>query len=411
MSCLSSKFLFKMIRIIPFFLASPFLSLIYALAKLKGQSLKWVIILVVSFLGYTTTSIGDLERYESRFYSVQDEGLYSLLKSYVTVSIPDLYADLMALIVGGFGGGHHTYFALMFGIFSFLLISAIVDLLKFTNARFYSWGIALILGLCLLYSIRNFYSLRFYTGGIYYLFVMIRYLINGKRVYFFLSFLAPVFHFSLIILSVVSALTILVKNKTLIAALIALASFAVNQQFLIANVSSNYTGALEGTVLEKRYNGYASEEGKEKMDKRYEKRNNSFNWKASSLLLFQNALHGLVVIFVFVYYFIFKLRYGKNYFNGMWSFVFLLLFAVNIMSNVSNGDRFVLLFDFMGYGLLIWVYYFGNATSALSLVTLRMMGVFVLIIGLMQLYAANILFTWDFFVLNYPLAVFNNLFD
>lgn len=379
------------------FLIWPFLSLLIGVFSFGKSYSKSLLTLVFSFIGYTCESEGDLSKYERKFYVFKSSSFSELIEAYSTLSKVDVYIDILSMLVGLFSASHHVFFAVLFGVFGYLLVSIVLWIYKRTPHKIHSYYIFVFLGFCLFYSIRSVISVRFYTGGLFFIYMMLKYMETQKMKYLYLSLLSPLFHFAHGATVLAGLCFFFLKKRIHLAMLIAVISFFVTQSAVTGLLKDNLS-VVNSETLEMKYKAYASEDGQERMNKRYEMRNQNYNWKAKSLENIRSTLLFLIPIGLLLLYI--NKNMVTDFYLGRYLFVFtLILFALsNVMLNISNGDRYIYLYGFLALGLFhLFVSKFKGGSKFLFIV----IGALGCVYGVMAIYASNPLFTSSFLFGNY----------
>ena len=385
------------------FLIWPFATLLVALKNYRKPIARPIFVLAISFLGFTASSEGDLDRYKSSFYAFQNQNFGTILRSFFDLTSSDIYVDILAFTTGFFFNSHHVYFAFLFGIFAYLLSGVIVKFLDLLPQKLPSLTLLLLIGFVLFYSIRSIISVRFYTGGLFYLLMMMNYLSTGNKKFIIYSFFAPLFHYGLALVVLAGPLFLLFKNKFTPALILVIASFAIGQSTVVGFLERQ-TSEYEDTFLERKVKAYASDPGRERLEERYSQGMLNYNWKALSLVYVRTALWYYLVLGIGLIFLYRKKIPRDSIYANLFIFVLILFSLSNIMLNISNGDRYIFLYLFLTLGLFLLL-------LANKLLPRRLLSYIYLLIplsilyGLMALYAANPLFSYKFFLFNYIMAI------
>lgn len=384
------------------FLIWPLMSLIPALFRFRDSIGRTIVILVVSFIGFTTVSEGDLDFYERKFYINKNTAIGDLVAAYTSLENSDIYSDLLSTFTGFVFTTHRPYFAILFGIFAYLLTGVLLNFLKLVPTKLSLRLLLAFLGFALYFSIRNVISVRFYTGGLYFLFMFTNYIISREKKYLWLTILTPLFHFGLGLTVLIAPLFLYLKNKVTIAIAIVMATFFIGQTAVVDTLES-VASSKEETFIALKYKAYASESGQELFEEVYSNRFEEYNWKAKTLEVWWNYLfYGSNVLFFIL--FTAKSKFENNIIlRETYVLLALLLATTNLMTNISNGDRYVGLFSFLflGFSFLLYVKKTYKGLLHQALFFLNLSG---LLYGLAAIYAANPLFTYKFFIFNYFVA-------
>lgn len=376
-----------------FFVTFPIVSLIYSVFNLGNKYSKYFIALFFSIIGFLATSEGDLKRYEFWFYSINSSSLVEIVLQYTTFSKSDIYVDILSLLTGYIFPTHHFYFAIAFYIFGYLLSSLLFEFHKIVfskgeGIRHYGLFFTLLfISFILSYSIRSVISMRFYTGGLFYLLMIVKYVRSERKVFLFASLLSPLFHFALLALVPVSLVFYFVKRNIPISVLIFVGALIFGQTSFVSFIG-NQASSYENSFIEQRYNSYASEEGKEYMDKRYENGYKTGNWKLKSLQRIKIFLDYLL-LFIIIYIVFFRKHFIVDEVSLYLLNLILLVSSISFLfANVSNGSRFNIFYIFLVLGFvlknfkLFKIGFFNR--FLMQLVTISS-----LLYGTMSLYASN----------------------
>lgn len=376
-----------------FFVTFPIVSLIYSVFNLGNKYSKYFIALFFSIIGFLATSEGDLKRYEFWFYSINSSSLVEIVLQYTTFSKSDIYVDILSLLTGSIFLTHNFYFAIAFYIFGYLLSSLLFEFYRIIfskgeGIRHYSlFFLLLFISFILSYSIRSVISMRFYTGGLFYLLMIVKYVRSDRNVFLLVSLMSPLFHFALLAVVPVSLCFYFFKRSILISSLIFIGSFIFGQTSFVSFIGSQASG-YENSFIEQRYNSYASEEGKEYMDKRYEDGFKNGNWKLKSLQRIKLFLDYLS-LFIIVYVVIFRKHFVVDKVSLYLLNLILLVSSISFLfANVSNGNRFNIFYIFLVLGFILKNFRLFKI-GFFNRFLMQLMTVSSLLYGSMSLYASN----------------------
>ena len=386
------------------FLVWPFATLLYALKNYRKPVSRVLFVLAISFLGFTSESFGDLERYEEAFYLFQDQSLRDLFISYFNFQESDIYTKTLSILVGIVFKSHHFYFALLYGIFAYLLSGVILKFVRFLPRKINNSTLLLLIGFALFYSIRSIISVRFYTGGLFYLFMMLNYIITKKNKYLVFSFFTPLFHFGLSLLLLVSPLLVLLRKKYWLTLGIVIFSLAIGQSSVVGFLGQ-IAESGEETFFERRYKSYAADDGRMRLEERYAQGALNANWKLTMLNTVRDVLWYYAILGIGLLFYYRKRVFRIKMFSDIYILILLLLSASNIMLNISNGIRYIFLYIFITIGLYLLIY---SRLRVPGVIRYYIYGLIPLTVsyGLMALYASNEMFTFKFFITNYIIAYF-----
>lgn len=395
----------KNIRYYLAFLIWPFGTLLYALKNYREPISRILFVLAISFLGFTTKSFGDLERYEEWFYIYRGQNIQDLIISYLNFQDSDIYTKIISILTGLIFNTHHFYFAVLYGIYAYLLSGVILKFARLLPRKINHTTLLLLIGFALFYSIRSIISVRFYTGGLFYLFMMLNYIFTKKNKYLIFSLFTPLFHFGLSLLLLVSPLLLLLRKKYWLTLGIVIFSLAIGQSSVV-NFIEKIAESNEETFIESSYKSYAADEGRSRLEERYRQGAIGANWKLTALnktrdFLWYYIVAGILIVFIERK----KLLIFKQ-FSDIFILVMLILSASNIMLNISNGNRYIFIYLFLAFGLFLLIYARRNVSNIFRFYIYGLIPL-ALAYGAMSLYASNEMFSFMFFT-NYPIAVFLN---
>ena len=396
----------KNIRYYLAFLIWPFGTLLYALKNYREPISRILFVLAISFLGFTTKSFGDLERYEEWFYIYRGQNIQDLIISYLNFQVSDIYSKTISILIGLIFNTHHFYFAVLYGIYAYLLSGVILKFARLLPRKINHTTLLLLIGFALFYSIRSIISVRFYTGGLFYLFMMLNYIFTKKNKYLIFSLFTPLFHFGLSLLLLVSPLLLLLRKKYWLTLGIVIFSLAIGQSSVV-NFIEKIAESNEETFIESSYKSYAADEGRSRLEERYRQGAIGANWKLTALnktrdFLWYYIVAGILIVFIERK----KLLIFKQ-FSDIFILVMLILSASNIMLNISNGNRYIFIYLFLAFGLFLLIYARRNVSNIFRFYIYGLIPL-ALAYGAMSLYASNEMFSFMFFITNYPIAIFLN---
>lgn len=396
----------KNIRYYLAFLIWPFGTLLYALKNYREPISRILFVLAISFLGFTTKSFGDLERYEEWFYIYRGQNIQDLIISYLNFQVSDIYTKTISILTGLIFNTHHFYFAVLYGIYAYLLSGVILKFARLLPRKINHTTLLLLIGFALFYSIRSIISVRFYTGGLFYLFMMLNYIFTKKNKYLIFSLFTPLFHFGLSLLLLVSPLLLLLRKKYWLTLGIVIFSLAIGQSSVV-NFIEKIAESNEETFIESSYKSYAADEGRSRLEERYRQGAIDANWKLTALnktrdFLWYYIVAGILIVFIERK----KLLIFKQ-FSDIFILVMLILSASNIMLNISNGNRYIFIYLFLAFGLFLLIYARRNVSKIFRFYIYGLIPL-ALAYGAMSLYASNEMFSFMFFITNYPIAIFLN---
>jgi hypothetical protein len=303
---------------------------------------------------------------------------------------------------------HHFYFLFLFLVYGYLYISTIHLFTENSIPKLNRKGLIFFFGVLLFLLLRPIPNLAFYTGGIFIVFNMLSYYKFREKKYLYFLFFAPLIHIGLAFYLFVPIFLLLFQNKTWY--------YVVFLIFTLAAGKSNVVGALgtfaesySGTIIESKFDSYASEEGKSRLDERYSTNAEGKNIKNRILNSIQYIVLNILVPIGVAILFLKrkKLLINKNI-KLLFHIVLLFWSVSNLMINISQGERFVILSSFISIGLFFIVY---TKTIELPSKTIfsHFLSIFIPVLflfGLMSAYASNILFGVEFFISNFFIELF-----
>ena len=170
---------------------------------------------------------------------------------------------------------------------------------------------------------------------------------------------------------------------------------------IVNNTLGDLANDNESTIIEDRYNNYASEKGIEYMNKRYEKGASNANFKLKLLNDIQNIIFDNVIYIGLYLFLIFFKRYKKNKLIIQFFNMILLFWATfNLMMNVSNGNRYQIFQITLGVVFFVLLYQTKMKNRIMNTYFVILFPL-VFLFGLMSLYASNKMISTNFFVSNF----------
>lgn len=339
-----------------FFIIWPFSTLFLVIRYFDYAFGRKLLILLYGFLGFTAISFGDLDRYEKHYYVEQTNTFTEAINSLLNLQEGKFYNSLISIVTGVFFDSHHYYFLILFMVYGYFLTKSVYLMKVVDLNKLNKFGMLFFLGLLLYFLIRPLPNLAFYTGGLFLIFNLINYYTYQSKKYLFYIFFTPLFHIGLSIYLLLPLIFILFRNKVWYYVVFVVFTFFLGQSDVV-KVIGNIAESNSGTVLESKYNSYASEEGQESIAKRYEENGAKYNGKLRILLNIQKAIWYLFVPIGLILLFLYKKQLLVA--NNLLPFFNMVLSCwgiSNLMLNISQGERFVLLFSFIAIGLFYNVY-------------------------------------------------------
>ena len=170
---------------------------------------------------------------------------------------------------------------------------------------------------------------------------------------------------------------------------------------IVNNTLGDLANDNESTIIEDRYNNYASEQGIEYMNKRYEKGASNANFKLKLLNDIKNIIFDNVIYIGLFLFLIFFKRYKNNKLLIQFFNMILLFWATsNLMMNVSNGNRYQIFQITLGVVFFVLLYQTKMKNRIMNAYFVILFPL-VFLFGLMSLYATNKMISTNFFVSNF----------
>lgn len=385
----------------------PFSALIVGLRDFDSNFGKRLLIALYAFLGFTAFSVGDLERYESEFYNYKTATFSQIFVELISLQTGKFYNSFVSVVSGLVFESHHYYFLILFLVYGFFYVTIVCKLKEINVKSLNRFGLLFFFALLLFLLVRPLFSVAFYTGGVFILYNVVLYYKNNSRNNLLFILLAPLFHIGLTIYLIVPALLLLFKNKTWSYVLFVFLTFAVGQSSIVRGIET-IASANSGSIIEEKYKSYADEKGRQSLDKSYTKNSANNNIKAQILVNLQNAICYFFVPLGMVLIYLKRNLLIINHKKYRLFHIVLLFWGVsNLMLNISQGERFLILFCFIAIGFFFTVYV---STKDLSRKTIfsKYLYVFVpllFIFGLMAAYASNEMFIAPFFISNFFIEI------
>lgn len=385
-------------------LISPLLSFFIALREWKSSYAKSVFIGVIVFIGMTALPEGDLEHYQAFYYYNANQSLDTMWYNLISLKDGKFYISLLSFLFGLIFQHHTVYFGFLYFIFGYYLVNFVYLVYDYNKVIVATqWGGFLFISFALFFSIRNSLSLAFYTGAIFIIFYLTKAILQSNTKLLLPILLAPLFHFALAIVFIPIILFFFLKSKTYVCVVLVLISYLIPQT-LVTGSLGDLANDANGTLVEKKYKSYASEDGSERLNERYAEGALNANFKLSLLNNIKDLIFNYLINIGLVLLFFFRKKFNKdtlllNYYN-----LILLLWAVaNIMLNVSNGVRYQI-FP-MVLSVAFFIFLFKNKTTKLLSYYYILTFPILLLYGLMSLYASNKFISTNFFVSNYFIEI------
>lgn len=385
----------------------PFSALIVGLRDFDSNFGKRLLIALYAFLGLTAFSVGDLERYESEFYNYKTATFSQIFIELVSLQSGKFYNSLISVLSGLIFHSHHYYFLIMFLIYGSFYINTIHLLKEVDLKNLNYFGLSFFFGMLLFLLIRPISNLAFYTGGVFVIFMVINYMKKNKNKYLFYLIFTPLFHIGLTIYLAIPLLLLVFKQKTWLYVTFVLLTFAIGKSSVVSTLET-FSNTNEGTIIETKYKSYASEKGQAMLQDRYDTNAANNNIKLQALVYIQDSIwYFFVPTGLAIIYFKRKSLLIEEAQKRFLNIVLLFWGISNLMLNISQGLRFLVLFCFLAIGLF-YVTYTKNRSNEQDMLFSKFLVVFVpvlLIFGLMSAYASNGIIQVQFFSSNYFIEI------
>jgi hypothetical protein len=392
------------------YLIWPFSALLIGIRNIDSPFGRRLIIALYAFLGFTAYSFGDLQRYEIDFYALQTATLEDVFTTFISLQDGKLYNSFVSLITGAVFESHHYYFLIMFAVYGYYYVNTINLLKNIQLKKLDIFGLIFFSGLFLFLFVRAIPNLAFYTGGVFIMYCMVAYFRKKEKMYLYLILLAPLFHIGLFIYILLPVLLLIFRNKVWYYIVFVIITFAVGKSSVVGVIES-LAASNSDTIIESKYKAYASERGQESLDERYATNAANNNLKLQSLVYLQDLIWYYFVPFGMLIALL-KRKYLLVDIESNLLFHIVLLFwgVSNLMQNISQGLRFLVLFCFLAIGFF-FVIYIKTLDTPKKTFFHKFLFVFVPILflyGIMGTYASNPIFSAQFFISNFFIEIFNH---
>lgn len=385
----------------------PFSTFYFAIKLFDFKFGRTMLIFLYGFLGFTALSFGDLERYESEFYLKKTITFVSAIETLTTFQENKFYNSIVSIFSGILFEIHNYYFAILFMIYGFFLVNSLHVFKTVKLNKLNRFGYFFFLGLFVYFLIRPLPNLAFYTGGLFVIYNLTKFYITKTRKFLFFIFFVPLFHIGLTIFVILPFMLLLFKNRVWYYVIFVVFTLGLGQSNVVG-VLGNLAESNSGTILETKYNAYASEDGQESLEKRYVEKGEKHNGKLKLLLYIQQVIWyffvplGMVILFLLR-----KQLLITNNILTLYNIVLTCWGISNLMLNISQGERFVFLFSFIAIGLFFIVY-----TSSIIQVKRTYFNYFLMffvpilfIYSVLALIASRFLISTEFFVSNFIIEI------
>ncbi len=384
------------------YLILPFSTIYLAIRFFDYKFGRRMVILLYGFLGFTALSFGDLDRYEREFYLKKTVSFSSAIETLVSLQDGKFYNSFLSIFSGIFFQTHHYYFAILFMVYGFFLVNTLDVFKAIRLTKLNNFGLIFFLGMFMYFLIRPIPNLAFYTGGLFVVYNLANYYKTRAKKYLFFIFFVPLFHIGLTIFVILPIMLLVFKNRVWFYVLFVIFSLGLGQSNVVG-VLGNLADSNSGTVLESKYNAYASEEGQESLEKRYAENGEKYNGKLKLSLHIQPPICsspiplGMIILFLHRTHLLIASEILPLYNMALacWG-------VSNLMLKISQGERFLFLFSFVAIGLFFIVYVKTRITlmSRAFNLFLKIFVPALFVYALMGLIASHFMISPEFFVSN-----------
>jgi hypothetical protein len=381
----------------------PFSALFIGIRNFDFAFGRKLLIAVFVFLGYTTLESGDLERYAKHYYEVSEMSFNEIIKLFLNLKVSKLFNDVTAIVFSPFDN-HHIYFSFLFGVYGYLLVNTI-NFLRMRLLRKATPPVLIsFIAFAFFYSVLTVFNYAFYTGAIYFLFFLIKIVLHKQKTSYFLILFAPLFHVALAPLLLIPLFYFVFKQRTNLYILVLLVFTFVSQTVLINNLSTYLVDS--DTVLENKYNAYASEVGKERMDLKYSEglQQGNTNYRLFRDIRNVSNRFAIPLLLIVLYFNRKKFKKDENLLN-LFNISIGCLSITQLMLNISQGERFYFISGFMALATFT---YFTQKFHFLSLrfkFPLYAIIVCVLLNDMVSIVMVKNLISSDFLLSNFPYLI------
>ncbi len=380
---------------------SPFLSFGIAVRNWKTDYAKNILIGVIVFIGMTAFPEGDLERYQNYYYYNASQSFEMMWHNLISLKEGKFYITFFSFLFGLIFQHHNIYMGFLFFLFGYYLVNFIFLIYNYDKSIVHQRiGFLIFISFALFFSLRNAVNLAFYTGAIYILYWIVKSILTQNNKFLIPLLLAPLFHFALTLVLIPVMLFVLLKSRTFICIALVVVSYMLPPS-IVNNTLGDLANDNESTIIEDRYNNYASEKGIEYMNKRYEKGASNANFKLKLLNDIKNIIFDNVIYIGLFLFLIFFKRYKNNKLLIQFFNMILLFWAIsNLMMNVSNGNRYQIFQITLGVVFFVLLYQTKIKNRIMNAYFFILFPL-VFLYGLMNLYATNKMISTNFFVSNF----------
>jgi len=216
-----------------------------------------------------------------------------------------------------------------------------------------------------------------------------------------MGILAPLFHIGLGPLLLANIAIFIFKKRTSMYVLLFFVTLFIGQAEVI-NIFSILADEYQGTQIEHKYSAYVSEAGQNRMELRYRQGAQNYNIKARALSIGFDIVNYIFfpLIIGLVYLRKNKLLRADEYSLTLFNTSVALWSVSNLMLNISQGERFLFIANFIAYALLVYIYFNSNDSYKLLNAVIYLFIPVLLFFGLGTLYASNDFISIMFYISN-----------
>lgn len=331
----------------------PFSSIFIGIKNFDSKFGKKLLVAAFAFLGFTANESGDLERYADRYYDISSYTFLEVVNLFLNLQIGKFFNDITIVLFAVFNN-HHIYFAFLFSVFGYFLVNSI-SLLKFINFKNVNYLIFVsFIAFAFYFSISSVFNYAFYTGAIYFIYFLLKYILEKKKKYLAFIFLTPIFHIGLTPILIIPLVFILFKKKTKFYLILFFLFTLLSQSFIIKNLGERVSNS--GQLIESKFDAYASDIGQERMNRRYSEgyQNGNVNYKILRIVRgFANKI-ALPVLLLILYFNRKRIEENDDLILDFLNVSIAALSVTNLMLNISQGERFFVISGFIILGLFVY---------------------------------------------------------
>lgn len=324
------------------FLLNPLLGLILSFFVFKTDKFKYFFMSFFFLLGYSITFEAkdvDSYGYALSFISWSYEPFSELIKSYLNADFQDIYQRIIFNTLSVFTNNPKFLFGLLALIYGYFYFKCYELCLCKSRTSYLEFFLIFIYLFAIPYT--NLNGVRFWTAGLYFVFIALRYLKDRELKYLLLLGLSLFIHFSFVMIYAFFLIYAIFGNKTRIYYFVFLLSVFISVTSVI-NLLAN-VGFLSGVFSFKLENYTVSDYAQFVIEGR----------SAASFMFKLLKQYSLVYMFFIVL--IMKIKYFNLKFdaelNNLHSLLLLLFVFLNLFSEIPSIGRFI------SVALMISLYY------------------------------------------------------